>query len=187
VKTCSACGLPAPPSTLACALCAQPFPDQGPAMYRLERNESGYRWLLDGDEVVSAFRRDGSWDLVDSPSGKVAVTLIAMPRDGGYRVAMVDHRRRAVATFLPVGSDARGIGMVCDSRERLLMAVRSDGPTGIHVVGDDGQVLALVSRHRQGRGGLDLLLTADGVRRNQTLVFATSLTLELMHQQQLVP
>lgn len=187
MKTCSACGLPAPSTTLACALCAQPFPDQGPTSYRLERHKGGYRWLLDGEEVVSAVRRDGSWDVVDAASGKLAVTLVAISNASRCRVALVDHRRRSVATFVPAGDDGPAMGLVYDSHERVLMAVRGDGPTGIHLVDADGQVLALASRHREDRGGLDLLLTRAGDRRNESVVFAVSLTLELLHHRQLVP
>ena len=187
MKTCTACGLPAPSPTLACALCAHPFPDQGPASYRLEGLAGGYRWLLDGEEVVSATPHDGSWDVVDTDSGKVAMTLVCASEEPGSRVAMVDHRHRAVAAFVPSAADSLSIGLVRDTHDRVLMAVRADGPTGIHVVDSDGRVLALASRHHQNRPGLDLLVTRAGASRNETIVFALSLVLELMHHRQLVP
>ncbi|MDQ3680528.1 MAG: hypothetical protein M3378_08315 [Actinomycetota bacterium] len=185
MKNCTACGLPAPYSTLACALCAHPFPHQGPASYRLESHDGGYRWLLGGEEMVTATQRDGSWELIDTESGKVAVTLLGMSQDDGSRMAMVDHRRRAVATFIPAADDDHGFGLVRDSYERVLMGVRADGPTGIHMVDTYGRVLAMASRHRPGRGvGMDLLMTGDGASRSQTTVFAVSLALELLHQGQ---
>ncbi len=187
MKTCTSCGLPAPSPTLSCALCAHPFPDQGPASYRLEYHDGGYRWCLDGEEVVSAIGHEGRWDVIDSDSGKVAVTLIGTAEEDGGRIAMVDHRHRAVATFVPAADDTRGVGLVRDTHERVLMAVRADGPTGIHVVDNDGKVLALASRHRPKHRGLDLLVTRAGASRNETIVFAVSLTLELMRHKQLVP
>lgn len=187
MKTCTTCGLPAPSTTLSCALCAHPFRDQGPASYRLERHDGGYRWSLDGEEVVSAVGHEGMWDVIDSDSGKVAVTLIGTAEDNGARIAMVDHRHRAVATFVPAQNDAGSMGLVRDSHDRVLMAIRVDGPTGIHVVDNDGKVLALASRHRRDQPGLDLLVTRAGASRNETIVFALSLTLELMRQEQLVP
>ncbi len=187
MKTCTACGLPAPSSTLACALCAHPFPDQGPASYRLEGHSGGYRWVLDGEEVVSAVDSGGRWDVVDSDSGKIAVTLIGTTEENGNRIAMVDHRHRAVATFFPGGHDASTIGLVRDTRDRVIMAVRADGPTGTHLVDNGGKVLALASRHRPSRRSLDLLVTRAGASRNETIVFAVSLTLELMRHKQLVP
>ena len=93
---------------------------------------------------------------------------------------MVEHRHRAVATFFP-GHNDDNIGLVRDSHNQVLMAVRADGPTGIHVVDNDGRVLALASRHRPDEAvGLDLLLTKDGASRNQTIVFGVSLALELL-------
>jgi len=143
--------------------------------------------LLDGEEVVSATRREGSWDVVDSESGKVAVSLVATSEEHGSRVAMVDHRHRAVAAFLPSRGERNSIGLVRDSHDGVLMAVRADGPTGIHVVDTEGRVLALASRHREDRPGLDLLITRAGASRNETIVFAVSLTLELLRHRQLVP
>ena len=182
MKTCTACGLPAPSSTLACALCSHPFPDQGPATYRLEGHAGGYRWCLDGEELVSARWRDGSWDVIDSDSEKVAVTLIGLIHGHGTRVAMVDHRHRAVATFIPAEPDgSSGYGLVRDSYDHVMMAVRSDGPTRIHMVDTDGRVLALASRPQQGRVvGMDLLVTRAGASRNETVVFGVSLALELL-------
>jgi len=172
---------------LSCALCAHPFPDQGPASYRLEAHDGAYRWLLDGEEVVSAIGREGRWDMIDSDSGKVAVTIVGTSEENGGRIALVDHRHRCVATFFPASSEAANLGLVRDSHDRVLMAVRTDGPTRIHMVDDDGRVLALASRDRPNRPGLDLLVTRAGARRNETIVFAVSLTLELMRHKQLVP
>ncbi len=187
MKTCTACGLPAPSTTLSCALCARPFPDQGPASYRLEPHDGGYRWSLDGEEVVSAVGHEGTWDVIDSDSGKVAVSLIAAAEGNGNRIAMVDHRHRAVATYVPAVNVAGSMGLVRDSHDRVLMAVRADGPTGIHVVDNEGKVLALASRHRPKLRGLDLLITRAGASGNETIVFAVSLALELMRHKQLVP
>jgi hypothetical protein len=172
---------------LSCALCAHPFPEQGPASYRLEYQDGNYRWLLDGEEVVSAIGHEGVWDVVDTDSGKVAVTLIGTAEGNGNRIAMVDHRHRAVATFIPAQNDSASLGLVRDSHDRVMMAVRADGPTGVHMVDNEGKVLALASRHRPSLRGLDLLLTRAGALRNETIVFAVSLTLELMRHKQLVP
>ena len=189
MKTCAACGLPAPSSTLACALCTQPFPDQGPATYRLSANGNGYCWTRDGEEVAAAEWRDGTWDVRDSASGKVAVTLIGVATEGRTRVAMVDHLSRVVATFTPASPESNtALGLVRDSYDRILMAVRADGPTGVHVIDSDGQVLALGSRMARNDGvGLDLLLTRGGAYRSETIVFGLSLALELLRVGELRP
>jgi hypothetical protein len=187
VKTCGACGLPAPSTTLACALCSNPFPNQGPASYRLEPRPGGYRWTLDGEEVVSARLRDGSWDVFDAESGRLAVTLVAVAGDR-TKVAMTDHRHRTVATFVPTRADgSSGFGLVRDGQDDLLMAVRGDGPTGMHVIDANGEVLALASRHRPASEvGMDLLLTRAGGSRSQTILFGLSLALELLRVGELV-
>ena len=135
---------------------------------------------------MTAVRRAGSWDVVDTASGRTAVSLVAATSEAtGNRVALVDHRHRIVATFVAAEGDASTVGLVRDSHGGVLMAVRADGPTGIHMVDNDGRVLALASRQRPSRPGLDLLVTRAGASRNETVVFALSLTLELLRQ--LVP
>ena len=185
MRICTACGLPAPVTTSACALCAHSFLDQGPACYRLERHRGGYRWLLDGEEVVTATCRDGVWDVVDADSGRVAVTLIGVSREDRTRVAVVDHRHRTVATFVPAEEASGGCGLVSDTYGQVMMALRSDGPTGIHVVDRNGRVLALVSRRRRSVG-LDLLMTRAGGSGNESIVFGISLALELLRAGELV-
>ena len=182
VKTCAACGLPAPSSTLACALCSQPFPGQGPVSYRLTAHDDGYRWLLDGEEVAAGLWRDGTWNVVDSHSGKIAVTLIGVATEGRTKVAMVDHLSRVVATFTPAEPGVTSAsGVVRDSYDQVLMAVRADGPTGVHVIDTSGQVLALASRLPvRTAPGLDLLLTRVGASRRESILFGLSLALELL-------
>lgn len=153
----------------------------------MEPHQGSYRWLLDGEEVVSAVCHGGTWDVIDSDSGKVAVTLIGTAEQNGNRVAMVDHRYRAVATFVPAQDKSPSLGLVRDSHEGVMMAVRSDGPTGVHVVDNQGRVLALASRQQPNARSLDLLVTRAGALRNETIVFAVSLSLELMRDKQLVP
>ncbi len=190
MKICTACGLPAPLTTSACALCSHSFPDQGPACYRFERHHGGYRWLLDGEETVKATCRDGLWEVVGAGGGggKVAVTLIGVFREERTRVAMVDHRHRTVAMFVPTEADASsGRGLVGDTYDQVVMALRADGPTGMHVVDRHGRVLALISsRPRGGRDGLDLLITRAGGSGHESVLFAVSLALEVLRAGELV-
>lgn len=180
MKICTACGLPAPPARVACALCSHSFSVQRPAFYGLERCRGGYRWLLNGDEVVTAACRHGSWDVTDAGSGKVAATLIDARREERAHVAVVDHRLRSAATFTPADPDgSNGSGLVRDSCGELIMALRADGPTGVHVVDPHGRVLALVS-HSLARVGLDLLVTRAGGSGSEPTILAVSLALQLL-------
>lgn len=181
MKTCTACGLPAPPAAAVCALCSRSFPTRRPAFYRLERHRGGYRWLLDGDEVATASCHDGSWDVAEANSGKVAVTVIATSRRDRTHVAIVHHRLRTTATFTLSESDASGgCGLVRDTYGEVAIALRTDGPTGIHLVDPDGRVLALITRRRVRRAGLDLLATRACGSRNECTILGVGLALQLL-------
>jgi hypothetical protein len=74
---------------------------------------------------------------------------------------------------------------VRDSYDKVIMAVRNDGPTGTHIVDTDGRVLAMASRLGGSKQGLDLLLTRAGVQRTETIVFGVTLATELLRKGQL--
>ena len=172
--------MPAPASTQACGYCARPF-DAGPETYRLSPAGSGaYRWTVDGEERVTAAWRDGTWDLYDLDGARPAMTLVPVEVDGTTRVALVDHRSRLVATFTP-GCDGAGLGVVRDGYDRILLLVRGDGPTGIHVIDADGNVVALAGRMGvDERVGLDVLVLGRATdRATLNLVLGLSLLLEL--------
>lgn len=145
--------------------------------YRLAVVADGYRWTVDGDEVATAQWRDGTWDVYDLEGTRPAMTLVPVDVDGTTRVALVDHRNRIVATFVPDLAGRGGIGVVRDGYDRILMLVRGDGPTGVHVIDSVGNVLALASRPADHeRVGLDLLVLSPG----SLLVLGVSLLVELV-------
>ena len=152
--------MPAPTSTSRCGYCERPFGALGPATYRLTAWGDGFRWTVDDDEVATAVCHDGTWDVYDlGGDSRPALTLVPVDVDGSVRVALVDHRSRLVATFTPNTSDGPGIGVIRDSYDRIMMLVRGDGPTGIHVIDSAGEVLALASRlPEREHVGLDVLV-----------------------------
>ena len=85
MKTCEACGLPAPTTTEACALCAAPFPSPGPSSFRLARQGADYRWSVDGEVVATASLDDGRWEVVDAHTGTPAMTLIPVLTPTGVK------------------------------------------------------------------------------------------------------
>jgi hypothetical protein len=163
-------------------MCETAFVPVGPSSFRLTPTESGYLWASDGREVAVAQQRDGRWDVVDVDTGHVAVTLIPAQTADGCKIALIDHRARLVATFAPGDSDRNGLGLLLDSYERLLMAVRADGPTGTHVIDAEGTVLALSAAAGSGSAEIDILLTGAGALRTETLVFGVTLALELVRR-----
>jgi hypothetical protein len=173
--------MPAPSSTQACGYCARPF-DAGPVTYRLEPAGRGaYRWTVEGEERVTAAWRDGTWDLYDLEGPRPAATLVPVDVDGATRVAVVDHRARLVATFSPAHDGGAGLGIVRDGYDRILLLVRADGPTGIHMIDAGGNVVALAGRvGAEDRVGLDVLVLGRAAERaTVSLVLGVSLLLEL--------
>jgi hypothetical protein len=173
--------MPAPTTTQACGFCARPF-EVGPVTYRLAAMRAdAYRWSVDDDEVATASWRDGTWDVYDLTGPRPAMTLVPVDVDGTTRVALVDHRSRVVATFAPASSDGASLGVVRDGYDRILLLVRGDGPTGIHVLDADGNVVALAGRAGHGdRVGLDVLVLGRASdRATVNLVLGVSLLLEL--------
>lgn len=169
--------MPAPSQTRACGYCERSFATGGPVTYRLTQATDGYRWTVDDDEVATASWRDGTWDVYDLEGTRPALTLVPVDVDGTTRVALVDHRRRLVATFAPTEGQG-GIGVIRDGYDRVMMLVRGDGPTGVHVIDSKGNVLALAGRLAdRERVGLDVLVLGDD---SPLLVLGVSLLVELV-------
>jgi len=117
----------------------------------------------------------------DLTGARPAMTLVPVEVDGTTRVALVDHRSRLVATFTPATAEGAGLGVVRDGYDRILLLVRGDGPTGIHVIDAEGNVVALAGRvGHEDRIGLDLLVLGRGTDQGTVnLVLGLSLLLEL--------
>jgi hypothetical protein len=173
--------MPAPATTQACGFCANPY-DVGPVTYRLAATRAdAYRWTVDDDEIATATWRDGTWDVYDLDGARPAMTLVPVDVDGITRVALVDHRSRVVATFTPAVADGASLGVVRDGYDRILLLVRGDGPTGVHVIDEAGNVVALAGRvGNDDRVGLDVLVLGRAAdRATVNLVLGVSLLLEL--------
>lgn len=183
--------MPAPISTRCCGYCDRPFVVTGPVTFRLTAAAAGYRWSIDDDEVATATLRDGNWDIYDLRGDtRPALTLVPVDVDGAVRVALVDHRNRLVATFVPDPPGSAGIGAIRDGYDRILMLVRGDGPTGIHVIDAGGDILALASRTTESeRVGLDLLVLSRQAdpAPGALLVLGLALLLELVRVGELRP
>lgn len=157
-------------------MCAKPFRRTTPTSYRLSSHSGSYRWTVDNAEVATAAWRDGTWDLADSATEQVNVTVIpvATSAEAPDRVAIVDHRGRMAVTF--AAEDC----IVRDSHGEPMLLVRGDGPTGIHVVDRDGIVLALGSPLPGNRVGMDFLITPAGLGDRCRILLGLSLALTVM-------
>jgi hypothetical protein len=75
-----------------------------------------------------------------------------------------------------------------DGDGRVVSVVRSDGPSGIHLVDDRGEVTALASRAGTGRQvALDVLVTRPNGDAHEALLFGILLGLELTRLGELRP
>jgi hypothetical protein len=143
----------------------------------MERVPEGYRWTDGGELMALATLRDGRWEVRDLETDRVVVTIVPAGPDRP-KLAVVDHKSRLIATFTPASPSGRAVGVLEDGYGQLLMAVRGDGPTGIHVIDAAGDVLALASSVVDG-DGLDLLLTGAGSFRATTLLFGVALAVDV--------
>ena len=157
-------------------------PPAPPAAYRLVAVAGRYRWTNDHREVASALWRDHCWDVHDSEQDRVLVSLVAGSVLGRTKIALVDHVARVARTFVAAEPMTRShIGEVTDSYGATVLLVRADGPTGLHIIGPDGELLALTSRQRGREShGCDVLITAAGAAVGTGLLFGVTLVLELL-------
>ena len=183
--------MPAPTSTSRCGFCQRSFAVAGPVTYRLTSWADGYRWTVDDDEVATAVCHNGTWDVYDlSGDSRPALTLVPVEVEGSVRVALVDHRSRLVATYAPDSGTSNGIGVIRDSYDRIMLLVRGDGPTGVHVIDAAGDVVALASRlPERDHVGLDVLVLSrqSDPAPGALLVLGLGLLLELARVGELRP
>ena len=150
--------------------------------YRLSAAGGRFRWTRDRHEVASAAWRDHCWDLRFNDGDAVVVSLVGGSVAGRTRVALVHHVARTTATFAAGEPMSRShIGVVRDSWGGVLMVVRADGPTGLHVIDPDGVLLALTGRRKSpDSNGSDVLITPAGAAGGTELLFGVTLALELL-------
>lgn len=168
--------------TPANTLTTQPDEEPRSVVYRLSVVGRRFRWTVGRTEVASAVWRDRCWDLHPAEGGAPLMSLVGGSLDGHTRVALVDHAARRTATFATAEPMSRSqIGVVRDSTGAVIMVVRADGPTGLHMINSVGELLALSSRRKGPDGqGCDVLLTPAGAATGRMLIFGVTLALELL-------
>lgn len=150
MKNCPACGFPAPRAAPTCAYCSAPFERPAAASYRLTGDGYLYEWRA-GDALIAAATWSGTTGHVRR-AGETLITHTLVGVADPARVAVVGEEARLVATLV----DAGAMTQVWDPADDLCLLVKSDGPTGIHAIDPQGNVVALASRDHvpgHGRGG----------------------------------
>ena len=189
MKNCSACGFPAPLAIAACAYCGTVFSAPSPTAYRLEGVEGSYVWRKNGETAAVASWAAGMCRVRLGAGEADALTLVPVANGSAVRVAMVDPDARLVSTLVPARGP-RDLGSVRDRYEQPRMFVRGDGPTGIHVVDPQGNVVAIASRDPELPAGAGLALDVLVVRHGDDgdlVLFAIVLATELLRTGELRP
>lgn len=147
----------------------------------------GWRWEMGDRRVAGAAPASGHWELT-GPPGTLMLSLVTVRAHGRARTTLLDPSERPVATVVMEegGAQPRGrnMALVQDSGGALILAAHADGPTGWHLVGPDGSVVALASPRAPARprsdgiGGLDLMVVGEW-RLGTCGVFAVLLALVL--------
>ncbi len=161
--------MPAPASTVSCGYCLNAFPAEEGCTFNLAPSGDTYMWASEGGTIAVARRESGLWHLFNAHTGERELTLVAIELDNYLRVALLDGWLRTLATVvvdpaaLPrrVHQPRRGLGSVRNRRDETVLAVYGDGPTGVHLVNREHDVVALASPVPGRRGGLDVLVTND--------------------------
>jgi YD repeat-containing protein len=138
--------------------------------------------------VLEAHAREGVWHLCRPGSAEPVLTLLAKETETGTEPALLDPRGGIAAALTTPGPDARTMAVARDGDGRVVSVVRSDGPSGIHLVDDRGEVTALASRAGTGRQvALDVLVTRPNGDAHEALLFGILLGLELTRLGELRP
>jgi hypothetical protein len=187
--------MPAPASTESCGFCLNAFPSEGGATFNLVSSGDTYMWTSDRGPIAIARRESGLWHLFDAHTGERELTLVAIELDNSIRVALLDSWLRTLATVV-VDPDAlprrapgskRGLGSVRNRKDETVLAVYGDGPTGVHLVNREQDVVALASPVTGRRAGLDVLVTNDTSAPAPVTLGGVLLALELARAGQLRP
>ncbi len=193
MKTCSNCGMPAPPATGISAYCSCEFPLTQTASFSLTATTRGYSWVSHEGVLAEARQEAGLWQVHGSAHGERMLTLVAIRIENEIRVALLDAWLRTIATVIvdPLAlSDSgphRDLGHVRNRRDKSVIAIYGDGPTGLHLVNRDGDVIALASTLPGKRRGLDVIVTSPEVAPTPVTLGGVLLAVELARAGQLRP
>ncbi len=163
MKSCVACGMPAPDGSSSCAYCGQFY--DSPSAYELSPSPTTFLWRTATTTLAEARIEDGIWRISAGPGAKPQISMLAIRRDSKYTVALLDKDLQRVSTVIvripdpSTGESSRFLAVVNDDVKTCLV-IHGDGPTGFHIVNRQGDVVGLASpRPGFPLSGMDALLT----------------------------
>lgn len=180
MRICETCGCPAHASRSSCGWCGSEFVASDPVNFVVERSTNRFRWSNEGAVVAEALMVHGVWKIHDARGGHVVTLMPLAPTTTEQaELALVGPTARLIGT-VDRDADERGWGDATarDGSGQGVLVMRSDGPTGGHVVDRDGEIVAIASwDHETPR--TDLLVTARGALQPLSLLFGLVLAIEL--------
>ncbi len=189
MKTCAACGLPAPDESLACAFCGQLYAH--PTNFSLVPTQTSFSWIAGETELAEARIEDGIWRLYSQNSEKPIISLLAIRRENKFTAALLDRDLARVANVvvrirdpkLELNNDrvaANRFVAVVNDELRTVLVIHGDGPTGFHFVNRLGDVVALASpREGFALSGFDALITGGSYEFRPLELFSILLSIML--------
>ena len=182
MRICETCGCPAHASRSTCGWCGTGFAAADPVNFVVQRSTNRFCWTNQGTVVAEAFMVHGVWQIQDA-RGRHVVTLMPLaPTADRAELALVGPTARLIGT-VDRGDDDRGRADATarDGSGRGVLVMRSDGPTGGHIVDRTGEIVAITSWDDE-TASTDLLVTALGARQPLSMVFGLVLAIELERQ-----
>ena len=149
MRCCQACSLPLADSVDCCAFCGRPV--DASKLFEMRPAGRGFAWREPAAPTPTAHARleNGLWAISTPTCTNGPLTFIEGGTLGTY--AVIDEALRPWATLAlhPPGSphrpgDGSLAGRLTTASGRAFF-VRTDGPTGLHVVDADGDVAAIAS------------------------------------------
>lgn len=161
VESCLACGLPLPKSSAKCPYCGL-SPD-GTGSYELIGNLDGFIWRAGCADVAVATKLEEVWQIKNSASQSSEFYLITHRQDGHTSAALLNRSLQPTTTMVfepPANGHSAFVAKVESADGRARLAIKFDGPTGLHLIDSTGDVVLLGSAKPGPIGsGLDILLT----------------------------
>ena len=184
--------MPAPVSTTHCAYCSSEFPLVQTAAFSLLPSAEGYRWLSHEGPLAEARLESGLWQIHGYHRGERLLTLVAIEVDRQIRVALLNSWLRSIATVVvdpaALGRKTKGkrdLGFIRNRKDETVLAIFGDGPTGVHLVNRDSEVIALASTFPGRRRGLDVIVTSPEAAPTPVTLGGVLLAVELARAGQL--
>lgn len=174
--SCGECGLPAPADFTICSLCGEPLPAVLPGAVRLRVAGSLVQIVTDATPLAIAMRSGLHWT-ASRVDGSPIFRLAPLATAAGTSCAVLAPDSQLLGTVLHPRS-GEPAAVVAGPAGGTVAVLYTDGPTGLHLVGKDGEVFGLMSREEHSPSlELDVLFTTLGKSLPAELVYGLLVSL----------